>query len=165
MICTLYTSWKDILKCNFLFIPDGNVWNTTHPLYRVKECTISLDILFLHVPPALHYNIIFWILSLPIFFKCPHHRNAVSSITSVMLCWTCIISIIFSYLDFPFALLQKFISVAHNVLAWCLPNVQISALYNLTLCTNNLKINILVLFTIFFSIFLLRSDNYNLFAS
>ena len=53
--------------------------------------------------------------------------------------------LILSFLDFLAVLHQKSIS-----LPWCLENVQVSAPHNMALCTNDLSINILVLFTVFF---------------
>ena len=54
---------------------------------------------------------------------------------------------------FPFCPPSEIISVANNLFTWLLLNFQRSALYGMSLCTNGVKINDLVLCAIFLFLF------------
>ena len=96
-----------------------------------------LGFLLLFLPSAFYSSIIVRFLPLFILFKCPNNSIRLSSINLIVLYCAFKISLIFVFLilfflgflvDFD----QKFLSVASNVFAWCLPNVQVCAPYKKT---------------------------------
>ena len=103
------------------------------------------------VPSAFHSSILFIsAISFPILFKYPKYlKHLTHYLSNVVLNINNLSNyqlIIFSFLNSLAALRQKSISIANNLSAWCLPNAQVSALYNITFSTNDLEKKVLVLF-------------------
>ena len=117
------------------------------PSYSIQPLfsTLSLSPRAFSIP----IYIIFGILTLPILFKYLDHHIGLSFIISIVFDWTLIISVIFSFLDVYADIRQKSISVVNNLFAWFLLMSKVSVPFNLTV-SNDLKINVMVLFTRFF---------------
>ena len=97
---------------------------------------------------AFHSNIISGIMLPVIVFKYPNHLQwFFFYCLNKVFCWIFIIYLFFMSVVFSFLDVLPSITVANNLFTWYLYNVQVLAPYNMTICCNDLKINVFILFT------------------